>query len=144
MKNAMQIIRNKGLKVTPQRISIYNILANTKSHPNAEAIYNKLIEENPTISLATVYKTLDTFVTSGLVQVLNVTNTCSNFDANTAPHPHIVCNKCNRIFDFEVDNLGEIRDLVSDKTDFVIESEQLIFYGVCPECQKSLTVKPID
>ncbi len=136
MNNVMQIIRSKGLKVTPQRISIYNILANTKEHPNAETIYNKLIKENPTISLATVYKTLDTFVSAGLVQVLNISNTCSNFDANVMPHPHIVCNKCHRIFDFEVEDLGNIRKLVTDKTDFVIESEQLIFYGICPECQK--------
>ena len=61
MKEIAQILREKGLKVTPQRIAVYNMLCNTKEHPDAETIYKTLEPTNPTMSLATVYKTLDFF-----------------------------------------------------------------------------------
>ena len=72
MKEIAQILREKGLKVTPQRIAVYNMLCNTKEHPDAETIYKTLEPTNPTMSLATVYKTLDFFKQLGLVQELNV------------------------------------------------------------------------
>lgn len=61
MKETTQILREKGLKVTPQRIAVYNMLRSTTQHPNAETIYKTLEPANPTMSLATVYKTLDYF-----------------------------------------------------------------------------------
>ena len=57
MKETTQILREKGLKVTPQRIAVYNMLRSTTQHPNAETIYKTLEPANPTMSLATVYKT---------------------------------------------------------------------------------------
>ena len=61
MKETAQLLREKGLKVTPQRIAVYNMLLGTTAHPNAEMIYKTLEPTNPTMSLATVYKTLDFF-----------------------------------------------------------------------------------
>ncbi len=90
MKETTQILREKGLKVTPQRIAVYNMLRSTTQHPNAETIYKTLEPANPTMSLATVYKTLDYFKQLGLVQELNVGEPSSRYDAVMKCHPHTV------------------------------------------------------
>lgn len=135
MTHITEMLREKGLKVTPQRMAIYSMLSNTCSHPSAEEIYKTLIPDNPTISLATVYKTLDSFKNAGIIQELSVGNGRSNYDANIIPHPHIVCKCCGKIYDFQFEKLDVLRSSVAEKTDFLVESEQLTFYGVCPSCR---------
>ncbi|MGL4791026.1 MAG: Fur family transcriptional regulator [Anaerotignaceae bacterium] len=138
MLEIAETLREKNLKVTPQRMAIYTMLLNTKAHPSAEEIYTNLLPQNPTMSLATVYKTLDSFKTKGLVQELSVGNGKSNYDATIHPHPHLVCTNCNQIFDFELPNsnlLEELRLSVAEKTDFNICSEQITFYGTCRNCK---------
>ena len=90
MKETAQLLREKGLKVTPQRIAVYNMLLGTTAHPNAEMIYKTLELTNPTMSLATVYKTLDFFKQLGLVQELNVGESSSRYDAVVRCHPRII------------------------------------------------------
>ena len=112
------------------------MLLGTTAHPNAEMIYKTLEPTNPTMSLATVYKTLDFFKQLGLVQELNVGESSSRYDAVVRCHPHTVCRICGRVDDLHIDALTEVaRKLVPD-LDFDVECEQLILYGVCKECQE--------
>lgn len=136
MIETAQLLKGKGLKVTPQRISIYNMLINTNSHPKAEVIYKALEPTNPTMSLATVYKTLDSFKSSGLIQELNIGDGCSHYDARITPHPHIICTKCGEIYDILVDISDNIKQQLEPFTDFIIESEQIFLYGKCSKCQE--------
>ncbi len=138
MKDIAQTLRSKGLKVTPQRIAIYTMLTNTKEHPNAEMIYKALEPTNPTMSLATVYKTLDFFKSTGLIQELNVCAGCSRYDADAQSHPHVVCTQCGNVFDLHVEGFSNLREKIAHLTDFELESEQLIFYGICPKCANSV------
>lgn len=132
------ILKAHGLKVTPQRLSIFKMLRGTKSHPNAEAIYKALQEEHPTMSLATVYKTLDTFVQNGLVQQLNVGEDSYRYDSDTSSHSHIKCTKCEKVFDLPVlTHVDSLRQEVQGATGFALSHEQLYFYGICPSCQQS-------
>ena len=102
-------LKEHGFKVTPQRLAVYNVLKNTKEHPCAETIYNQLLPMYPTMSLATVYKSLEVFKNIGLVQELDLGEGSSRYDANTNQHPHIQCLKCSRVED--VDN-GMLYDLL--------------------------------
>lgn len=135
MKDTTKILRAKGLKVTPQRIAIYTMLSHTNEHPSAEMIYRTLEPTNPTLSLATVYKTLCLFKSSGLVQELNVGEPSARYDAIVDRHPHAVCNCCGKVVDLPADAFEELRQQAADLTDFTLESEQLIFYGKCPNCK---------
>jgi len=72
MVKVTKMLKDHGFKVTPQRLAIYNALKETKAHPGAEAIYNKLLPMYPTMSLATVYKSLEVFKSIGLVQELQI------------------------------------------------------------------------
>ena len=135
MKEAAQILREKGMKVTPQRIAIYTMLMSTKSHPSAETIYRALEATNPTMSLATVYKTLDSFVSADLIQQLQVGEGYSRYDAETSSHPHFLCECCGEVFDLEVPGLDSIKEKIQPMTEFKINREQHFFYGICKNCQ---------
>lgn len=130
------MLRDKGFKVTPQRLAIYEVLTKTKSHPSAEMIFTQLQPLYPTMSLATVYKTIDILHEIGLVQILNVGEDSFRYDAETVSHPHVRCLECNRVDDlFGVDSTSFI-DKVSDTSEYRITGQQFYFFGVCPECQK--------
>ena len=94
MQEVTTLLREKGFKVTPQRLAVYDVLCHTKAHPTADMIYGELQPTYPTMSLATVYKTLDILSKVGLVQVLNVGEESFRYDANTrsmAPAPSSWC-----------------------------------------------------
>lgn len=139
MKEAAQILKEKGLKVTPQRIAVYNMLCHTHAHPNAETIYKTLEPTNPTMSLATVYKTLDFFKQLGLVQELNVGEPSSRYDAIVQCHPHTVCRVCGKVEDLLQDTLTEVAKKLMPELDFDVECEQLILYGTCKDCRGKTT-----
>lgn len=129
------LLRQHQLKVTPQRLAIFHMLMHTNAHPSAETIYNSLHETHPTMSLATVYKTLDALVKASLVQQLNVGEDSYRYDATTKAHPHIVCTTCRQVFDLEGGALPELRTHVEQLTGFNVNHQQLYFYGICPSCQ---------
>lgn len=139
MSTIPEMLRSKGLKVTPQRIAILNMLMSTKEHPTAEAIFKALEPTNPTMSLATVYKTLDSFTEIGLIQELSIDNESVHYDYTTEFHPHIICRKCGHVFDLDIDvsnEIDSILDKVSSETEYAVDKEQLFFYGVCESCKE--------
>lgn len=129
------LLRDKGFKVTPQRLAIYNALAATKAHPSAEMIYNELQPVYPTMSLATVYKTIEILKELELVQVLNVGEDSFRYDADTSNHPHIRCMSCGRVDDLHGVDSSDFIGKISAQTDYTILGQQFYFYGVCPKCQ---------
>ena len=96
-----------------------------------------LIADNPSISLATVYKTLDSFKTAGLIKELNFCFEYSNYDADMSDHQHIVCTKCCHVFDVYYKPDEAMREDVEKESGFKINDEQIVFYGICPECAAS-------
>ena len=97
-----------GLKSTQQRIVIYDAVSRSLEHPSAEKIYESVKVDNPSISLATVYKTLETLIEAGLVsRVMNEDGTM-RYDANLNSHNHIYCTNTKEIIDYEDPELGEL------------------------------------
>ena len=128
-------IKQAGLKVTPQRLAIYDYLVNTDCHPSADTIYKNLEETTPGMSLATVYKTLEAFKKNNLVIELNAGDGFARYDAITENHSHLVCTNCGRVYDLFLPETMNIREQISNLTNFKLNDERLIFYGVCPSCQ---------
>ena len=135
MLSTAERLREQKLKVTPQRLAIFHMLSHTTTHPSAEKIYNSLHDTHPTMSLATVYKTLDTLVKASLIQQINVGEDSFRYDATATPHPHIICTCCHQVHDLIGQDLSSMRTAVQASTNFKLTHEQLYFYGVCPECQ---------
>lgn len=130
------MLRERGFKVTPQRLAVYRTLAESKEHPSAEMIYSKLRDLFPTMSLATVYKTVDMLVELGLVQKLNVGEDSFRYDAWTDEHSHIRCTSCGRVDDLVEIDASMMVDAARAGTDYQITGQQFYFYGICKDCQK--------
>lgn len=130
------LLREKGFKVTPQRLAIYNMLASTQSHPNAEMIFNELQALYPTMSLATVYKTMEILKEIGLVKVLNAGEDSFRYDADTSDHPHVRCMSCGQVEDVDgIDSTDFVKQVVQG-TSYQLVSQQFYFNGICPSCQR--------
>lgn len=134
-KDAAEVLRGHGFKATPQRLAVYRMLSHTTAHPNAETIYKELQPLYPTMSLATVYKTVAILCEVGLAQELNVGEDAFRYDANTSAHPHIRCVVCGRVDDvFSLDTHG-IEEQAAAETGYALTGHQVYFFGVCPACQ---------
>lgn len=140
-QNVTSMLREKGFKVTPQRLAIYKVLCNTTEHPSAEMIFNKLQPYYPTMSLATVYKTIEILREIGFVQVLNVGEDSFRYDANVTNHPHIRCMSCKRVDDMHDIDSAEFIEQIRQKTAYRLTGQQFYFYGICPECQSKAAIK---
>lgn len=89
-----------GLKSTQQRIVIYDAVLRMNMHPTAEKIFEKVQKQNPSISLGTVYKTLETLIGAGLVNKVHTDEGNMRYDANLDYHNHIYCTNTKEIFDY--------------------------------------------
>lgn len=136
MYSITKTFKNKGLKLTPQRIAVYEYLLGTKQHPSAETIYSALIERFPTMSLATVYKSLKTLCKVELIQELNLGEGNFRYDAIIEEHAHFQCNHCSTVFDLMNVPTEKVMEAVSRNQNFTIESSRLYFYGTCMDCLK--------
>ena len=140
-KEVTALLRERGFKVTPQRLAVYKALAHTTEHPNAEKLYQELLPCYPTMSLATVYKSLAILCEVGLAQELNVGEEAFRYDANVHDHPHIRCMHCGRVDDvpqLPTDDLGR---QVGEATGYELTGQQYYFYGICPACQQLLAAQ---
>ncbi len=129
-------LRDRGFRLTPQRIAVLKILAKSEGHPTVERIYEQVKKSFPTTSLATVYKTIA--LLKGLNEVLELgfTDDSNRYDGNKPyPHPHMVCVKCKSIIDSDIALLTDFTEEVSQKTGYKILESRLDFFGVCPKCQ---------
>jgi Fur family peroxide stress response transcriptional regulator len=106
--SVVKILAKHGMKITPQRIAILDVIINLQNHPTADTICDCLRLSNPHISLGTIYKTLDTFESKGIIKkVLSNTDTM-RYDGVTTKHHHIYCSNSERIEDFYDNNLNNI------------------------------------
>ena len=135
MDTIAPIFKEKKLKLTPQRLAVYNYLLNTTSHPSADIIYTDIHIQYPTMSLATVYKALKTLVDVGLIQEINVGEGNFRYDGNSLAHPHVQCLSCGKVDDFKDLSLDNLNSLAEEYTDYKIISNKVYFYGYCPDCQ---------
>ena len=128
--------RQKGLKITPQRLLILELLKDNRTHPSAEDIHKQLVKTHPTISLATVYKTLETLTKLGKVKELNLRENRIRYDPDTQAHSHLICEKCNQIIDLHSDFVRDLRLPKAYRGNFVVTEKHVEFYGICQRCLK--------
>ena len=131
----IQKLRNKGHKITPQRLAIARILAESKGHPSVENIYDQIKKDFPTMSLATVYRNIFLIKSLGEVLELGFPDGSNRYDGNKPyPHPHVICIQCKKIVDPHLDSLDEMKKEVESETRFKILNHRLDFFGICSKC----------
>lgn len=136
LETLTQTLKKAGLRITPQRIAICRLLVETNSHPSATMLFEELHHEFPTMSLATVYNTLDALVGLGVVNVLGPAGDGRvRFDADTIPHINLACTSCHRIIDIASEQIGSLQDEVSRTSGYEVRGARILYYGLCPDCQ---------
>jgi Fur family peroxide stress response transcriptional regulator len=133
---AIEALRNKGYKATPQRIAICRIALHSREHPTAQSIYDKVKKVHPTVSLATVYKTLQVLRDLDLIQELNFPKGQARFDPYIKPHVNLICQQCGSIEDLDDPTAREITEKVSTAAKFKPNGQRIDVYGICQKCNK--------
>lgn len=129
-----EVLRERGLKVTPQRRLIFEALRDSGHHPSAEDIYDVVREVMPDMSLATVYHTLNELVAMGELVALDLGEGKSRYDIDTDGHCHLVCLGCRKVMDISR-YPGCVELAPGESRGFEIERCDIVFYGRCPDCQ---------
>lgn len=135
---AIEALRNKGYKATPQRIAICRIALNSRTHPSAQQVYDEVKKIHPTVSLATIYKTLEVLRDVDLVQEINFPKGQARFDSYMTPHINLVCLKCGNITDLDDMIIEEITRKVTSFTKFKPTGQRVDVYGICHKCNKPI------
>ncbi len=138
-KMLIQLFRQSGRKITPQRRAILELLANEDTHPTAEEIYQRMAETMPDMSRATVYNTLHELVALGvLTEVQDLNENRLRYDTHTDIHHHLFCTRCHTLVDIHHD-FQTLHLTPEEAAGYQITRHQVTFYGLCPECQKLQT-----
>ena len=126
--------RDAGLRLTPQRIEIFRELAQATDHPSAETLHLRLTDKMATLSLDTVYRTLNTFAGHGLVNKVETVESQARFEAAHVLHHHLVCEKCKQIMDFQWQLIDQATLPETVKAWGRVERKSVVAYGTCSEC----------
>ena len=135
VETLVDLFRQNGLKITPQRRAILEQLARDDSHPTAEEIYQRVLSTMPDVSRTTVYNTLRELVAlNGLVEVHELSEGGVRYDTNTDIHHHLFCTRCHALVDIQRD-FSDLALSPQEARGYQISSRQVTFYGICPDCQ---------
>ncbi len=133
----VQGLKQAGLKLTPQRLAILDLLAGNRTHPTAAAIYQQLQPQFPTMSQTTIYNTLETLVKLGLIHELGqVGDDAVHYDPDTTPHLNVFCQVCGKIMDFTEADIMPSLQAVAAQSGFEIQGARIVYYGLCPTCRR--------
>lgn len=136
-----QMLQNKGIRPSAQRIAVLSVVANGRTHPAAEEIYSGLSKLFHSLSRTTIYNSLKTLTEAGLLRELEIESGCSRYDMALQPeHSHFICRRCSRIYDMPMPE-GMSKILAPR---FGIDSVEVTLRGLCPECMKESDCKLTD
>ena len=125
--------REAGLSVTPQRLAVYEQLLRREDHPTPEMIFKAVRRKMPSLSLATIYKSLDALEKLGLVQAVQIDSDSRRYDANMQQHHHLVCTACGDVSDFYDKRLDQVKPSRSTGG-FLAQTISVKVLGVCRSC----------
>jgi Fur family peroxide stress response transcriptional regulator len=130
----IEALRKNGFRATPQRIAIAQFVFNRKDHPTAEQVFDVVKRTHPSISLSTVYNTLNSMKDVNMVQELAFGNT-HRYDPNTSIHVNLVCMNCGDIIDIENKTIEKEIDKISKRNGVSITGHRFDIYGICRKCE---------
>jgi len=128
-------LKNRKIRPSYQRIKVLEYLNKNQCHPTVDQIFKDLQSEIPTLSKSTIYNTLNLFLKSGLIRLINIEDNETRYDIITKNHGHFKCESCGKIFNFSIDfNSFKTEEL----SGFKIIDKNLYFKGICPKCLSNI------
>jgi Fur family transcriptional regulator, peroxide stress response regulator len=132
----MAALKEHAYRLTPQRVELVRLIAVSEGHPSASQLYTKIKRQFPTMSHATVYKTLALLKEMNQVLEIDLRDD-SHYDGNRPePHPHLICVRCNQIMDGDLSLEPEALRRLEQESGYQILRPQIALYGLCPDCKE--------
>jgi Fe2+ or Zn2+ uptake regulation protein len=128
-------LETNGQRYTEQRAAVYRFLMGTEAHPTADDVFTSVRHEIPDISLATVYKSLETLVSCGLAIKLTYGDGSARYDGRTDQHHHARCLRCGRVTDVPSKfDASALAGQLEPGRGFTVEGYRLELVGYCADC----------
>jgi len=140
-------LRERGLPVTPQREAVADAIFNSTGHLSVEDIETALRESGERIGKATIYRTIEILVRSGLVQEHDFGEPFKRYEHLFGPtpiHEHLICVKCHHVVEFESPEVVRVQEETASRHGFIAARHRLEIYGLCPACQERGEKLPND
>jgi len=133
MKNYTTILREYNLKATPQRLAIIESV-DRFGHINIDNLYEEVKNKFSSISLATIYKNINSMISNMLLLEVKVPNQKSVYEMVKEQHSHLICDSCGAIVDIKI-NTSNIEESISKDYNFIINKSDVVFSGNCEKCR---------
>ncbi len=133
--NYSSLLKENNLKVTPQRLAILKVL-DISGHINVDDLFKTLSKKFKALSLATVYKNINSMYAKKILLEVKTPNQKSVYELSKKEHHHIVCKECNSIIDIEID-ASEIFKEAKSLSKYSLYDTSIVFNGICPKCLAS-------
>jgi len=131
-------LRKKGLKVTPQRLAIIDVLIEQgDSHPSAYLLYKRAKKKKKSLSLSTTYATLNELSRHGIIKTLQFDRMENRHETNREEHINLICEKCKKILDYRIPITVD-KGKVAKQTGFSVTDTRLEYYGLCQGCREEI------
>ena len=137
------LLREKGLKVTSQRLMVLNILsAQGDEHLTVEEIYDLAKEESPEIGLATIYRTVQVLLELHVIEKVTFDDGFARYELNGEEtgsghrHHHAICTQCGKVYSLETDLLDTLEKQVFESLGFEVTDHEVKLYGLCSACRR--------
>jgi Fe2+ or Zn2+ uptake regulation protein len=130
----VQSLRERGFRLTPQRLAILQILEEAKGHLSPIEIYEQAVRRMPGLTEATVYRSLDFLARHGLALVAHVGDGRLVYESARHNHHHLICKDCGGTVEIEHDLLETLYATFRERTGFTIDVCHVTFFGHCPGC----------
>jgi len=132
-------LSDRNLPATQQRLAVASVVLDAADHLSAEDVARRVETRDVTVGLATVYRTLDLLVASGLVQQRDFGEGFRRYEpvAPGQAHEHCICSACGKVMEFSNDRLERMIALLAEEAEFRPHHHRLEVFGLCRECQQS-------
>ena len=127
-------LRERGQRVTPQRLMVARVLSDLDRHVTAEVVFDELGERMPGVSLPTVYATLDLLESIGLIRRVASERGAVVYDPRTDDHHHLVCRRCGAIVDVDAPIDADALLSAARSAGFAPDHAQVVVRGLCAAC----------
>jgi Fur family ferric uptake transcriptional regulator len=135
----LDFLKRKRFRLTSQRLAIIDTVFSTDQHFTAEELIAWSRRRDKSVSRATVYRTLPLLTASGLVREMDFGEDHKFYDSNYAEHPnhsHIICQDCNKIFEFDSEKIDRLENEISQRLGFSLRARRLQLTGTCDELRR--------
>ena len=128
------LLKSHHLKATPQRLAIIQLM-HQAGHISIEELYQSIREKFSSISLATLYKNVNTMLDVSLIREVKIAGQKTKYEIEKESHAHVVCKSCGELKDIAVDPLSLLKNSMA-VSQYKLNEVSIVVSGICPECQR--------